>query len=176
LKPPSLLRPPVWALVLAGSVFGCSRSAAFVHQRLPDGTFSFKCKGELWVCLSHAQEVCAGGAYAVEGGWDQPITTGVDQNRVESHRSEAIVRCLNRGEDPRRRYDKPDPPELVERAAPTNAPSAPLPSASPAPAASPPRACVPGATQACVGAGACSGGQACLADGSAFGPCDCGSR
>jgi 2-aminobenzoate-CoA ligase len=35
--------------------------------------------------------------------------------------------------------------------------------------------CVPGATQTCVGPGACRGGQQCLADGAAFGPCDCGA-
>ena len=34
----------------------------------------------------------------------------------------------------------------------------------------------PGATQTCVGPGACRGGQQCLADGTAFGPCDCGGR
>ncbi|GMV19617.1 MAG: hypothetical protein AMXMBFR56_78410 [Polyangiaceae bacterium] len=37
------------------------------------------------------------------------------------------------------------------------------------------RACTPGMSQACVGPGACKGGQACKADGSAYGPCDCGA-
>jgi hypothetical protein len=35
--------------------------------------------------------------------------------------------------------------------------------------------CDPGQTQACVGPGACQGGQRCLNDGSAWGPCDCGT-
>ena len=35
-------------------------------------------------------------------------------------------------------------------------------------------ACTPGATQTCLGPGACTGAQVCLADGSGWGPCDCG--
>ncbi len=37
------------------------------------------------------------------------------------------------------------------------------------------KACTPGMSQACVGPGACKGGQACKADGSGYGPCDCGA-
>ena len=37
-------------------------------------------------------------------------------------------------------------------------------------------ACAPGATQYCLGPGACAGAQVCSADGSGFGPCDCGPR
>jgi hypothetical protein len=39
----------------------------------------------------------------------------------------------------------------------------------------PQRDCVPGATMHCFGPSACLGGQSCLADGSGFGPCDCGA-
>ena len=35
--------------------------------------------------------------------------------------------------------------------------------------------CTPGLTQACVGLGACEGGQVCKADGSGWGPCNCGA-
>lgn len=35
-------------------------------------------------------------------------------------------------------------------------------------------ACTPGLSVACVGPGACQGGQVCAADGSGYGPCDCG--
>ncbi len=38
----------------------------------------------------------------------------------------------------------------------------------------PARSCATGESAVCVGAAACKGGQACLADGSGFGPCDCG--
>lgn len=34
--------------------------------------------------------------------------------------------------------------------------------------------CTPGETRPCTGSGACVGGQACVADGSAWGACDCG--
>ncbi len=34
--------------------------------------------------------------------------------------------------------------------------------------------CVPNETRICYGPGACEGGQACMADGSGWGPCDCG--
>lgn len=36
-------------------------------------------------------------------------------------------------------------------------------------------ACTPGATQACIGVASCSGGQVCEANGTAWGPCDCGN-
>ena len=35
--------------------------------------------------------------------------------------------------------------------------------------------CVPGKSDACVGLAGCSGGQTCNADGTGYGPCDCGS-
>jgi hypothetical protein len=54
-------------------------------------------------------------------------------------------------------------------------PSTALPASS-KPAAGTGAACVPGATQACIGPAACNGGQSCLADGSGFGPCDCGGQ
>jgi hypothetical protein len=38
------------------------------------------------------------------------------------------------------------------------------------------RVCRPGETQRCVGSGACEGGQACSAEGTGFGPCDCGNK
>jgi hypothetical protein len=162
------------ALTLAGAALACSRSAPVARERLPDGTFSFKCDGPLSFCLSHVDEVCKGGPYTVEIGWDQPSTRGVDETRVETHRSQAIVRCLRRGENPRTRYAGPVATPVIEAEA-RNAELPPPAVASPAPVAKPaPRACVPGSTQACVGAAACAGGQSCLPDGSGFGPCDCG--
>ena len=167
-------------LTLSGATLACSRSGPVVRERLPDGSFSFKCDGPLSFCLSHVDDVCQGGPYTVEAGWDQPSTQGVDQTRVETHRSQAVVRCLRRGENPRTRYAAPIATPVIEAEArsaelpPAQAPAA---ATTPAPAANPAaRACVPGSTQACIGAAACSGGQACLPDGSGFGPCDCGAR
>jgi hypothetical protein len=167
----STLSASILAFAVALPLIACSRPPV-VRERLPDGSYSFKCESELWVCLSHVEELCRGGPYAVEGGWEQPFNAGVDETRVETHRSQAFIRCLHRGEDPRRRYARPDEPQLVDRSSGTPVPvtSAPKPTA-PAPA----RTCVPGVTQACVGPAACAGGQACLPDGSGFTQCDCGA-
>jgi len=45
-----------------------------------------------------------------------------------------------------------------------------------APPEAPARTCAPGSTQFCYGPGACQGAQQCLADGSAWGFCDCGAK
>ena len=37
------------------------------------------------------------------------------------------------------------------------------------------KSCIPGQSIACVGVGGCQGGQQCTADGSGYGPCQCGS-
>ena len=159
--------------VLAGAVIGCSRQAVVVHERLPDGSYSFKCEDELWVCLSHVQDVCKGGPYVVHDGWNEPKTSGVEQNRIETHRSRAHVRCVHPGT----LKSKEMPPQKAPVRAPVAAQAVPGQSkAPPPPSPTPVRVCVPGATQSCVGPAACSGGQACLPDGSGFGSCDCGSR
>ncbi|HEX6278088.1 MAG TPA: hypothetical protein VFZ53_33820 [Polyangiaceae bacterium] len=156
-------------------MLGCAKKPPVTPQRLPDGRFAFKCDSELWVCLSNVKDLCRGGPYAVDGAWDQATTAGIDQTRVETHRSEAVVRCLHRGQDPRRLFDKADDPTLVERVPPAGGAKAPsLATATTTTTAA--RACVPGATQACVGPAACAGGQSCLPDGSGFGQCDCGAR
>jgi hypothetical protein len=167
-----MLSAKIAAFALAGSMLACARPA-FEQQRLADGSFQFKCDDRLSACLSHADQVCKGGPFVVEGGWDEPKMSGVDQNRVETHRSQVRVRCIH----PRALAN---PPFRTVRA-PTAAHVAPgeakaSPPTAPAKAPVPARACVPGASQACVGPAGCSGGQACLADGSGFGSCDCGSR
>jgi hypothetical protein len=69
----------------------------------------------------------------------------------------------------------PAQPPPAQPSATVAPPSTALPASS-KPAAGASSACVPGATQACVGPAACNGGQSCLADGSGFGPCDCGNQ
>lgn len=167
------LSAPILVLLLGVVAVGCSQRP-FVRERLPDGSYSFKCEEPLPACLSRVDEVCQGGPYEVAGAWDQPNTTGVEENRIESRKSLAIVRCLRKGDDPGRRFAKPlvTPIDVQPASQSSTAPSAAVPPPAPAPV----RACVPGATQACVGVGACSGGQACLPDGSGFGTCDCGSK
>jgi hypothetical protein len=166
----SKLRVATLAILLAAGVLGCSRQAV-QPERLPNGTFSFKCDEELWVCLSHVRDVCKDGPYEVLSGHEEPRMHGVDESRVESHRSRAIVRCLRPGQEVKLASPAPVHAPRVVHAV----PGKPLPPRAPRPTPVP-RACVPGATQACVGPAACTGGQACVADGSGFGPCDCGSE
>jgi hypothetical protein len=158
----------ILVFLLGATVLGCSKQPV-IREQLPDGSYSFKCEEPLFVCLSRVDEVCQGGPYEVAGAWDQPNTTGVDENRVESRKSQAIVRCLRKGEDPVRRFAKPLASPIDVQPAQQSAGAA---SAAPPPSV-PARVCVPGTTQACVGVGACSGGQACSPDGSGFGPCEC---
>jgi hypothetical protein len=153
------------ALLAAACALACATHGVHV-ERLPDGSFEYKCNDEpLWVCLSHVDDVCKGGTYVVLGGRDEPRIYGNAENRIEGHQSKAIVRCLRPGEQPKEIAAEPVHAPVVAHTVPGK------PAAPPAP----PRACVPGTTQACIGTAACSGGQACLADGSGFGPCDCGS-
>jgi hypothetical protein len=168
------LSAQILVFLLAGAALGCSKPPV-VRERLPDGSYSYKCEDALPMCLSRVDEVCQGGPYEVIGAWDQPNTTGVDENRIETRKSHAIVRCLHKGEDPGRRFAKPFASPIVVPDAAAGG-SAPIPAPPPPSPPPPSRACVPGATQACVGVGACSGGQACLPDGSAFGPCECGPK
>jgi hypothetical protein len=70
---------------------------------------------------------------------------------------------------------QPEPAQSAQSGATVAPPSRALPASS-KPAAGTGAACVPGATQTCIGPAACNGGQSCLADGSGFGPCDCGTQ
>jgi chemotaxis response regulator CheB len=119
--------------------------------------------------------VCKGSAYVVFGGWDEPTTAGIDQNQIESHRSQVHFRCATPQELAKNLSEAP----AAAKVAPAQANPPPAVTAQappPAPTVAPARVCVPGSSQACVGVAACAGGQACLPDGSGFGPCDCGSR
>ena len=159
---------PVRPLVLAGAVLlslsplaGCSRPAVSV-QRQPDGTRELKCELPLWQCVRAVDDYCKGNSFEVLYAVDKQELLGSQQSMVESHTSEALIRCQG---------------QHVRLTGPIAAPPAALPASVPPPKG-PPRpalACVPGSTQTCVGPGACNGGQACLADGSGFGACDCGT-
>ena len=107
--------------------------------------------------------MCQGNHYLVERAVNEVNERGDTVYPTVEHTSEALVRC--------------GPPHVwhgIDTKIDIGVDRAPAPAAS-VPAAST-RACTPGASQACIGPGACQGGQACLADGSAFGPCDCGTR
>lgn len=162
--------------VLAVVVWGVLGAAACAHQdveikALPDGTKQLSCMHTLPQCLSHVDDVCKGNSYEILYAIDTQKVYGSDnESQVESRTSSAVVHCLGPHEkrmtDGIATADAAAPlPAVAPTAANTASPSAPAPA----------HACVPGATQSCVGAGACAGGQACLADGSGFGPCDCGA-
>lgn len=154
------------ALLVAGLLLGaaCSSRPSPGTTRLPDGTISLTCNAPLAQCLSRAEDVCKNENYEVLRARDQRDTYGPEtgSSQVQVRSSEAIIRCTGTGRPLMGR----DP--LVASAG-----SAPPPAAAPPPVAV--RACVPGTTQACIGPGKCDGGQSCLPDGTAFGPCDCGT-
>jgi hypothetical protein len=156
-----VLRSLAWLCLLV--VLGCARGGVRT-SKLPDGTRELTCDQPLWKCLLHVDDYCKGASYEVLHASDEQLVFGSQASAVEGRRSRAVLRCLKAG------ARLPDQPAVEAEAPPPNV--VPAPGVRTPPPAS---ACVPGATQACVGPAACSGGQACLADGSGFGPCDCGS-
>lgn len=167
------------SLALASSVFALlavacasSGSSGYEAKQLADGTLRLKCQGALPACIAHAETACHGNNYEILKARDQRDTYGPEYgtSRVEVRSSEAIVRCGAKGQPA-----PALPPDPV--AGTPDAPPHPHdPSVADAiPPAPPPRSCVPGSTQACIGPGRCEGGQSCLPDGTAFGPCDCGT-
>lgn len=161
----------------------CATHPGVETQHLPDGTVRIKCDGSLAACLSRAEDLCHGNTYEVVRARDQRDRYGPELGtaQVEVRSSEAFVRCGSHGR-PLGGYDELKPPPGAANGVAAgpgagvagSGPGRPtLPPVAPPPPA--PRACVPGATQACIGPGKCEGGQSCLPDGSAFGPCDCGT-
>ena len=158
------------------TVMGCgSLNPDVKTESLGNGEFHLQCKGPLANCLEEADRLCMGSRYEVRSARDDrdyfgPATVAETEVRT----SEAVIGCGQRGRNffarPRGGGAGGGPPPA--------APVLPAPSTSdlrPASAATT-RACIPGATQLCVGPAACRGGQICIADGSAFGSCDCGGR
>jgi hypothetical protein len=131
------------------------------RQRLADGSWHLTCRLPMDECVRHFEAVCMDKRYRILGGQSRRDLRDVDPGTKEYRTSELTALCER------------DSAQFA--AASAVAPSLPPPPAPP-PSASVPRpaSCVPGATQACVGPGGCAGGQACRADGSGFGPCDCG--
>lgn len=147
-----------------------SCSGAQVKQR-PDGTYAVEC-GSQKACLDRAARICQPGGYTLVGAHSNRKRYGVPGNEKLIGKDEIFVRC-----DKDRPVDTPDPQSGTwqlkhPKADATPTPS--VPSASPATVDVREAVCRPGETQRCVGPGACDGGQACMADGSGFGPCDCG--
>jgi hypothetical protein len=150
------------------AVVAC-HSANAPSVRQPDGSWHLECGSSLDTCVQRANDLCDNRGYIVLGGQMKRQLYGAElgQSQVEVREAELNIACADR---------RGDLPKLATKTASTLPPHAADP--APAPAATPKApstACTPGATQRCVGAGACAGGQACMADGSGFGPCDCGN-
>jgi hypothetical protein len=141
----------VEALVFALLTAGCANTSGVERRTLGDGSQRLSCRTPLTRCLAVMDEVCPRG-YEILRARQQVDVAGPMDISPPSITTEVDARCLGGV-----------PPPTASAALP-----------APTPAQATPR-CVPGATQACVGAGACRGGQQCLADGAAFGPCDCGT-
>lgn len=125
-------------------------------QKLADGTWSVTCGSQMDECVRRAQEACPRQRFRILEGVSETRVRDAPPYEQAYHTSRLRWVCTNDGATPLLSLDKSDAPSS---------------SSAPAPA---PRACTPGLTRECVGSGACRGGQACLADGSGFGPCDCG--
>jgi hypothetical protein len=151
------------ALLCGLLAVACAHTSPVKRKAQPDGTYRADCGVSLARCLTTIEEVCPRGYDIVQAG-ETVRFAGPRELNVPDVTSEVIARC------------RPDSPMFGGGQQPPPAASAPAAGgaagASPKPDA--PKSCFPGATQACVGAGACKGGQQCLADGTAFGPCDCG--
>jgi hypothetical protein len=182
-------RAPIAARLGAGFIAlaaaaACASQQGFDTQRLPDGTINLKCRSPLGQCLANADALCHGNTYEVVRARDQRDRYGPANgtSQVEVRSSEATVRCssplhplnpkagtvesandwtLKRGGE----EGDGIPVGVRDETRPGTAGATPVTA----------RVCVPGTTQACVGPGKCEGGQSCLPDGSAFGPCDCGT-
>jgi hypothetical protein len=147
---------------------GACHSATVPSVRQPDGSWHLQCGNSIDLCVQKANDLCKDRGYVVLGGQNKRSLYGAElgQSQVEVREAELNVACADlRGELP--------------KVLSSNTLQAPLPApASESESAAPKKlgaACTPGATERCVGPGACAGGQACAADGSAFGPCDCGT-
>jgi hypothetical protein len=162
------MRTTLLTLLLLSSCSGVQ-----VKQRA-DGTYVVECSSRK-ACLDRAERICGSEGFTVVGGQSNKKLYGVPGNEKLIGKDELFIRC---------RKDRPSdtPDESVGswrlKHADADAPPAAGASAAKPASANPPdgHVCRPGETQRCIGPGACDGGQACLADGTGYGPCDCGPR
>lgn len=178
------------ALVLLSSVVLLSTTLGCTKTRVtpgPDGILRLDCARGMKDCVAQAEKYCnvqkKDGGYVIMNGTSRKVLMGSEnsQYRTAAEVAQLEVKCGSEslpiaasGEG--RGY--PEPYKLPPRTDVDPALDAP-PAAEPVPVPAPvaaSAACTKGSTQACVGPGACQGGQVCLADGSGYGPCDCGPQ
>src|SRR4051812_27409793 len=138
----------LWLLTACGP-------AQFQQEKLNDGSIKVTCELSMDECVRRAQDVCRNQRYRIIDGTSETRLRDAPPFERAYHTSRLHLACTDDGGKALISLDSP-PAASVESK----------------PAA--PRSCATGETRVCVGAAACKGGQACLADGSGFGPCDCG--
>jgi hypothetical protein len=156
------------ACLLGLVLVACGGSSAARSREVSPGTWELDCSSSIGRCTDEANRLCGGRGYDIVSGYDRAKVYGHEagESQVEVRMSSLTVVCNDK--DGKSRL----PPDATTT--PPAAPPAVVPPAAPASASSRSLLCTPGTTQRCFGAGACEGGQSCLADGSGFGPCDCG--
>ena len=146
------------ASILLLSILGVGCGKANVTP-LPTGGTRIVCERGMKLCVSRADKLCGDDGYTIlSGATNKHLLGGSSSSyREMAESAELTVQCGSA------------PPPAAEEVK-----YVPLPPRTDDPAPASAAACVPGATQVCVGPGACQGGQVCAANGSGFGPCDCG--
>jgi hypothetical protein len=127
--------------------------AQFQQEKLNDGSIKVTCELSMDECVRRAQDLCRNQRYRIIEGTSETRLRDVPPFEHAYHTSRLHFICTDDGGKPLLSLDAAPPADAKPAA---------------------PRACTAGETRECVGPAACKGGQACVADGSGFGPCDCG--
>jgi hypothetical protein len=154
------------------ALIGCSAAGADVKlDRLSDGTFKLRCPSSLAFCVKKAEDICKDRGFLLLGGASRHTRYGHPggESQVETRSGELVVKCA------RPDFELPAPRDAASAAPVPEDARTKVPVGQSVSSERSARACTPGKAERCVGPGACAGGQACLADGSGFGPCDCGN-
>jgi hypothetical protein len=138
----------LWLLTACGP-------AQFQQETLKDGSVKVSCELSMDECVRRAQDLCRNQRYRIIDGTSETRLRDAPPFERAYHTSRLHFECTDDGGKP-----------LISLGSTPAAPAEVKPPVA--------RSCATGETRVCVGAAACKGGQACLADGSGFGPCDCG--
>jgi hypothetical protein len=156
------------ALGLAASFLTVGCGGTVRDTVLPEDGHIVTCDKGLRDCVGRAEKICGEKGFTIASGYNAGHVLGGSTSAYRKlvYQGELTFYCGNREIPKDCSAPEQDPNAVVQLSSAASAPAE--------PAALPAKACVPGATQQCVGAAACVGGQVCVADGSGFGPCDCG--
>ena len=149
-----------WLAIAMTITSACAPTHA---KQLPDGSYAIECNTQK-VCMDRADRQCGPTGYSIVGGEHSLKVFGAPGNEKQVGKDELRIRC--RGLPlPDSEVSSSSSPGLGRADGGTTLQEIPAKTS----------VCRPGETQKCFGTGACVGGQSCIADGTGFGPCDCGS-